>query len=953
MSAERIPPGPPDNPQRHLDDALHTLTLAAPVPDAGRHQLPLTIGHYRILRLLGEGGMGAVYEAEQEQPRRRVALKVIKAAWASPELLRRFELESQSLGRLHHPGIAQIYEAGRAETGVGLQPFFAMELIQGKPLCQYADEHHLNTRKRLSLMTRVCEAVEHAHQRGIIHRDLKPGNILVDENGQPKILDFGVARAIDSDAQATRQTDLGQIIGTLAYMSPEQVIADPLALDTRSDVYALGVVLYELLAGKLPYTLTRQLHEAVRTIRETDPAPLSRVSRTYRGDIETIVAKALEKDKSRRYASATALAEDIRRYLEDEPIAAKPPSTAYQLRKFARRHKALVAVLAAVFVALVTAILGLVGYLRVQSKGNAELAAANQRERERFGLAMDAIKTFHTGVAEDLLLKQSEFGPLRQKLLSEARDFYRRIQKLLEGHADRNSRWTLGVAYYELGELTRQLDSMREAEELEGRAEGLLQELIREAPDDKEARRELARVLDTLGMIQAGNSRGDDALLSLKRSSDLYQRLAEADPADLVLRSDWAKSQVFYGSLLPNERLGEALEAVERARTSLEGPEGATARSDQARPALMEVYCELASILDQSDRPVEALSAYRRSCELGEALYRANPKDATTGHELARALGNMGIFLQVRGRTAEALSAYGRAREVLNAVGDANPNLISTRADSAWIDQTTASALKSLGKNDEALAMLKHARAAREILVKANPSVTRNQRELLLNYLDAGNIERQAGRTVEALVSYARARDIASSLARAHPETTEFSADFTQALSDIGDLQLAIDQALVFDRGLVEAHPSSTVFQRDLATVIRNRGYALQKASRMAEAVAAFRESIKIVEGLSKPIAVDLYNIACCHARIHQIALERGGTTADASAEVEQAMASLRQSIAAGYRDVADMRNDSDLNSLRNRADFRKLMAELGSKKQDSSKYTRDISRSRRRILLP
>lgn len=339
-----------ENPQ----ETQHTLTIAvgASGGEAAGRQLPAAVGRYRILRLLGEGGMGAVYEAEQEQPRRKVALKLIKTAWASPELLRRFEQESLALGRLHHPGIAQIYEAGSADTGLGFQPFFAMELIQGKPLCEYANAQHLNTRERLMLMIQVCDAVQHAHQRGIIHRDLKPGNILVDENGQPKILDFGLARVTDSDAQATRQTDMGQLLGTLAYMSPEQVLADPLAVDTRSDVYALGVILYELLAGKLPYTLTRYLHETVQIIRQQDPAPLSSVSRVYRGDIETIVTKALEKDKERRYASAADLAADIRRYLEDQPIAATAPSATYQLRKFARRHKALVGGLAAVFVVL-------------------------------------------------------------------------------------------------------------------------------------------------------------------------------------------------------------------------------------------------------------------------------------------------------------------------------------------------------------------------------------------------------------------------------------------------------------------------------------------------------------------------------------------------------------------------------------------------------------------------
>ena len=318
--------------------------------------LPKTIGRYRVLRLVGEGGMGSVYEAEQDHPRRAVALKVIKPGLTNPELLRRFELESQALGRLQHPGIAQIYEAGTADTGSGPQPYFAMEFILGKPLKEYAAAQELHTRQRLELVARICDAVQHAHERGLIHRDLKPGNILVDPTGQPKILDFGVARLTDSDAHATRQTDIGQLVGTLAYMSPEQVLADPLELDTRSDVYALGVILYELLAGRLPYTISNRLHEAVQTIREEDPGRLSSVSRTYRGDIETIVAKTLEKDKTRRYASAAALAEDIRRYLADQPITARSASATYQLQKFARRHKALVGGFAAVFVVLVAGI---------------------------------------------------------------------------------------------------------------------------------------------------------------------------------------------------------------------------------------------------------------------------------------------------------------------------------------------------------------------------------------------------------------------------------------------------------------------------------------------------------------------------------------------------------------------------------------------------------------------
>ena len=334
-----------------LDPIGKPPSLSASAPP-----LPAAIGPYRIQRLLGEGAMGAVYEAAQEHPRRAVALKVIKPGLAGPELLRRFQLESLVLGRLQHPGIAQVYEAGAADSGFGLQPYFAMELIRGESLLVYAAARQSTARQRLEILAKVCDAVHHAHQRGIIHRDLKPGNILVDESGQPKILDFGVARLTDADAYATRQTDLGHLVGTLAYMSPEQVLADPLELDTRTDVYSLGVILFELLSGSLPYQIARQLPLAVQTIREQEPVLLGSLDRACRGDIETIAAKALEKDKSRRYASAADLAADIRRCLADEPILARSPSAAYHLSKFARRHKALAAGAAAVFAVLVAGI---------------------------------------------------------------------------------------------------------------------------------------------------------------------------------------------------------------------------------------------------------------------------------------------------------------------------------------------------------------------------------------------------------------------------------------------------------------------------------------------------------------------------------------------------------------------------------------------------------------------
>ena len=327
--------------------AVMALDLAESGPASPT--FPTHIGQYRILRMIGQGGMGIVFEAEQEHPNRRLALKVLSTGVISQQMLRRFQREANLLARLRDPGIAQIYDAGvaRTEDGAGLsisQPFIAMELIPGLPLDEYARANTLSLQDKLRLFCKICDAMQHAHGQGVIHRDLKPNNILVEANGQPKIVDFGVSRSTKVDNHTTVvQTGTGQLIGTLPYMSPEQVGEASDEVDERTDVYSLGVVLYELLADRLPYDIKRRpIPDAIRAIQEDDPTRLSSIDRTFRGDLETIVGKALEKEADRRYQSPMELATDIRRHLANEPLRARPASSMYQLRKFARRNKAMV-----------------------------------------------------------------------------------------------------------------------------------------------------------------------------------------------------------------------------------------------------------------------------------------------------------------------------------------------------------------------------------------------------------------------------------------------------------------------------------------------------------------------------------------------------------------------------------------------------------------------------------
>lgn len=378
--------------------------------------LPERIGPYIVLRHIGRGGMGDVFECRQENPDRSVAIKLMRSGIDSPAMFRRFRREVEFLGRLAHPGIAQIFDAGVADIGASRVPYFAMEYVHGRTLTDYVKANDLSLAQRLALVASICDIVQFAHQQGVIHRDLKPGNILITEvtgdsagtrvtssstipsslniassltgPALPRILDFGIARMTEETPQSgTFVTEAGQMVGTLGFMSPEQVRNEPGKVDTRSDIYALGVILYLLLSGRLPHRIEgKNALDAARQVLEGDPPRLGTLVPACRGDIETIVATAMHKDKDRRYSSAAQLAMDLRRYLANEPISARPATASYLIRKFAARHKGLVTAAAAIALLSVSSgiTIGVLYQREQQQRARAEIAqAAAEREAQQ------------------------------------------------------------------------------------------------------------------------------------------------------------------------------------------------------------------------------------------------------------------------------------------------------------------------------------------------------------------------------------------------------------------------------------------------------------------------------------------------------------------------------------------------------------------------------------------
>jgi tetratricopeptide (TPR) repeat protein/predicted Ser/Thr protein kinase len=678
---ERKPVVDLDEASRNLLGDLFNLTAHV------RPALQSRLGQYELLEVLGEGGMGVVYRARQESPRREVALKVLRTRLVTDSMLRRFDRETEALGRLHHPDIAQIYEAGIDESDPHSgTPYFAMEYVRGLPLLEHGSAHDLSQRERIELMIAVCDAVDYAHRQGVVHRDLKPANILVEHStgaARPKILDFGIARVSrDDDRPETLVTRTGELLGTLSYMSPEQVSGNVSLQDGRVDVYALGVVLFELLAGRTPHDLKgKSIPDAIRVIEQRDAMRLASADPALMGDLDTIVATALEKDPARRYTTPGDLARDLRRHLEDQPIAAHPPSTMYQFRKFARRNRAVVVGVVAVFIVLLA---GMIATAIMAARAQAHSVRA-QREAD----ASREVSAF----LHDVLTSVDPFSSAGRDVtvedaLSEAVE---RLDELSSASpsVEASLERTIGLAYQALGEHVTAEPHLRRAMEIRGAALGPDHE------DTLESVNELALVLVDLRRLDESEALARDgrerALRLAGRENERYIRLTSAMAISLYWKGDLEGSEKYEREALD---LNIALHGEEDRRTLIAMSNLGLSLADMGKfeeaEAMLLRCAELRTEMLGPDHP-ETLFAranvtklYFQQGRLDDALpivedYVARGRDAVgPTHPIWQAwVRNLAYLLHLQGENERALALLDDARPYVRINGaDSHPSAV-------------------------------------------------------------------------------------------------------------------------------------------------------------------------------------------------------------------------------------------------------------------------------------
>ena len=856
------------------------------------------IGTYKLMEQIGEGGMGLVFVAEQQQPiRRKVALKVLKPGMDTRQVIARFEAERQALALMDHPNIAKVHDGGETASG---RPYFVMELVKGVPITDYCDQNQVSIRDRLELFLHVCGAVQHAHQKGIIHRDIKPSNVLVaSHDGVPviKIIDFGVAKAIGQHlTDKTVYTQFTQLIGTPMYMSPEQAGQSSLDIDTRSDIYALGVLLYELLTGTTPFDKERlsqaSYEEMRRIIREEDPPKPStristlgqaattisdqrksdprRLSQLCRGELDWIVMKALEKDRNRRYDTASALAADVRHYLNDEPVTACPPSAVYVFSKFARRNRVALTLASVVTAALLVLLAGSVVGIMLLGRANALLEFQINETRHQSGLAEEnfrkarqAVDDYFTQVSENRLLKSPLPGlqPLRKELLETALKYYRAF--------------------------------------------------VQEHRKDPSLRAELARALFRAGMITVSIGSKEESLKALQEARDIWLELARDNPADWQLEGELASSYAEVGAL-QSRYLGQAssgVEALEQARNFYEKLVAEHPDATELQKGLARNHRLLATGYRVQDRLPEMGRYLEKSCQVWERLAKTKPEFQG---ELARSLNDLGYWYDRTGQAQEALRCHHQALEILKPLARTSTDL-ETQENLAfcyvlisdvhqWMtgqfDEALAADARAVeiyeklirenpalsesqfvyaseilsdfgciytmtGRFDEAVRYLRRAVDMVDRLYREDPANANHQMALILNSAQLAETHRKAGQLDEASRLVERARLSWEELNRAHPNDKMYLSEFTgyflgelaNSQRDAGHAAEALplyEQAIDRLQRLLHDQPNQPRRRGELAEIYGDVGRVHQDQGRYAEAERSFRDAARIWQELAR-----------------------------------------------------------------------------------------------------
>jgi len=914
QAAESDSDGESDDPERTAG-----LAVGASTSDGRR---------FRMLRPHARGGLGSVFVALDAELKREVALKQILEQYADDPFRRqRFLAEAEITGGLEHPGVVPVYGLG---THAGGRPYYVMRLIRGDSLKEAVEHFHadqalkrdpgrrsLGLRKLFRRFLDVCNAIDYAHSRGVIHRDIKPANIIVGKHGETLVVDWGLAKAMGradpcvdeqilapSSPGSFSETLPGIALGTPAYMSPEQARGDLDCLGPRSDVYSLGATLHCLLTGKPPFE-GDDMGAILRAVQAGEfPRPSQRDLSIDRA-LEAVCLKAMALRPEDRYPTPRALADDLERWMADEPVTAWREPFFRRARRWARRNRTAVT---AATVAMLAVILGLGAVAGVQARANgelrslngrltranAELAAEKARVQERFDLAMEVIQTLHTGVSEDFLLKEVQFKGLHDRLLKSAADFYARLAAILKDRADRDSRRALGRAEFELAELTAKVGDQKGALEAHRQVLSLREALASEPGADAESDAEVGRSLVALGRRQEAIGRTAEAIASYQTAQVRLAALVEAHASVASLRADLAVAEYSLGWLLhligkPAEGLGW----LERARDAQE----ALARDEptiaQYQSDLALSHNSISRVLANTGQSPAAHESLRRALAIRQHLAEANPTVASFHYDLGMTYFYIGEFHRNTGQPAAALDSYDRAREILQRVAAANPAVTQIRSDLARSHQAIGQLLKATGELAPALESTRRALAIRQHLAETNPAVAEFQSFLALNYGMLSELEARAGQLPGALESARRGIDVARKLVASSPELTEPRVRLAYALTAEGRVN--------------------------------------EKLGRRAEAGGSLREAIATMESI--PLAarnpVDDYSLACKHALLAGVLGGDSPVVLMTRSEGDQAMEALRRAVARGYRNLSNMRSDTDLEALRPRPEFQALLMDM------------------------